>query len=93
MPASSSMDDETGATNACSSFKANPDFESPGDSGRDNVYEVTLVVTDSKGNSDEQDVTVKVTNVEEDGTDDRLLDSAAARRLPGDGHTRPTRTT
>ena len=32
------------------------------------MYEVTVEVTDSKGNSDEQDVTVKVTNVEEDGT-------------------------
>ena len=49
------------------SFKANPDFESPGDSGRNNVYEVTVKVIDSEGNSDEQDVTVKVTNVEEDG--------------------------
>ena len=57
---------ETGATRALS-FKANPDYESPGDSGGDNVYEVTLVVTDSKGNSDEQDVTVKVTNIEEVG--------------------------
>ena len=26
------------------------------------MYEVTVKVTDSKGNSDEQDVTVKVTN-------------------------------
>ena len=67
-------------------FEANPDYESPGDSGGNNVYEVTLVVTDSKGNSDEQDVTVKVTNVEEDGMID-LLDAAAARWLPGDGHT------
>ena len=58
---------EAGATRALS-FKANPDYESPGDSGGDNVYEVTLVVTDSKGNTDEQDVTVKVTNIEEDGT-------------------------
>ena len=57
---------DTGATRTLS-FKANPDYESPGDSGGDNVYEVTLVVTDSKGNSDEQDVTVKVTNIEEDG--------------------------
>ena len=47
------------------SFKANPDYESPEDSGRNNVYEVTVKVTDSEGNSDEQDVTVKVTNVEE----------------------------
>ena len=45
-----------------------PDYESPGDSNRNNVYEVTVVVTDSKGNSDERDVTVKVTNVEEHGT-------------------------
>ena len=50
------------------SFKEAPDYESPGDSGRNNVYEVTVKVTDSKGNSDEQDVTVKVTNVEEGGT-------------------------
>ena len=58
---------ETGATRTLS-FKANPDYESPGDSNRNNVYEVTVVVTDSKDNSAEQDVTVKVTNVEEDGT-------------------------
>ena len=57
----------TGATRTLS-FKANPDYESPGDSNRNNVYEVTVVVTDSKDNSAEQDVTVKVTNVEEDGT-------------------------
>ena len=48
-------------------FKANPDYESPGDSGGNNVYEVTVKVTDSRGNSDEQVVTIKVTNVEEPG--------------------------
>ena len=57
----------TGGATRTLSFKANLDYESPGDSGRNNVYEVTVKVTDSKGNSDEQDVTVKVTNVEEDG--------------------------
>ena len=31
------------------------------------MYEVTVKVTDTKGNSDEKDVTVKVTNVEEAG--------------------------
>ena len=56
----------TGATRTLS-FEANPDYESPGDSGRNNVYEVIVKVTDSKGNSDEQEVTVKVTNVEEAG--------------------------
>ena len=40
---------EAGATRTLS-FKANPDYESPGDSGRNNVYEVTVVVTDTKGN-------------------------------------------
>ena len=48
-------------------FMAAPDFESPGDANQDNVYEVTVVVTDSEGNSDELEVTVKVSNVEEDG--------------------------
>ena len=48
-------------------FKANPDYESPGDSGGDNIYEVTVVVTDTKGNTDEQAVMIKVTNVEETG--------------------------
>ena len=67
------------------SFKANPDYESPGDSGRNNVYEVTVRVTDSKGNSDEQDVTVKVTNVEEDGT--VTLSTLQPRvGFPVDGH-------
>ena len=57
---------DSGATRTLS-FKADPNYESPGDSGGNNVYEVTVVVTDSKGNTDEQDVTVKVTNVEEVG--------------------------
>ena len=49
-------------------FNANPDYESPGDSGANNVYEVTVVVTDTEGNTDEQAVMVKVTNMEEAGT-------------------------
>ena len=56
----------SGATRTLA-FEEAPNYESPGDSGGDNVYEVTVVVTDSKGNTDEQDVTVKVTNMEEDG--------------------------
>ena len=49
-------------------FRASPDFEAPGDSGRDNVYEATVVATDSGGNTASRDVTVKVTNKKEDGT-------------------------
>ena len=77
MPASFDITDN-GAESATLSFKdATLTYESPGDSGRNNVYEVTVKVTDSEGNSDEQDVTVKVTNMEELGTVDPL-DAAAA---------------
>ena len=41
-------------------FKATPDFEARADSGRNNVYNVTVVVTDSGGNTDTRDVTVTV---------------------------------
>ena len=75
---------ETGPTRTLS-FEANPDYESPGDSGGNNVYEVTVVVTDSKGNTDEQEVTVKVTNMEEAGM--VTLSTLQPRvGLPGDGH-------
>ena len=49
------------------SFKDMPNFESPGDSDGNNVYEVTVMVTDTDSNTDEQAVMVKVTNVEETG--------------------------
>ena len=48
-------------------FKASPDFEDPTDSRPvDNIYEVTLEAQDGR-NTTTLDVTVKVTNVEEDG--------------------------
>ena len=50
------------------SFKDAPSFESPGDSGGNNVYDVTVVVTDTDNNTDSQAVMVKVTNVEEPGS-------------------------
>ena len=49
-------------------FMSSPNFESPGDADRDNDYEVTVVVSDGKGNSDEHDVSISVTNAEEAGT-------------------------
>ena len=75
---------ETGAMRTLS-LKANPDYESPGDSNRNNVYEVTVVVTDTKGNSAEQDVMVKVTNVEELGVVTLFYPATSGWR-PGDGH-------
>ena len=47
-------------------FKDKPDFEMPGDSNRDNVYQVTVVASDGV-NSAMRDVTVKVTDMPEDG--------------------------
>ena len=47
-------------------FKDKPDFEMPGDSNRDNVYQVTVVASDG-ANSAMRDVIVKVTDVAESG--------------------------
>ena len=43
-------------------FGTPPDFKNPRDSGRNNVYEVTVVVTDEQGLTDSFDVTIAVTN-------------------------------
>ena len=47
-------------------FKAMPDFEMPGDGNRNNVYEVTVRVSDGALYADRM-VAVKVTNAEEAG--------------------------
>ena len=48
-------------------FAVAPDFESPVDADTDNVYSVTVTVTDSEGATDTQDITVTVSNVDEGG--------------------------
>ena len=48
--------------------RRSPNFEAPKDAGKDNVYNITVVATDSDGQTDEMDVIVTVTNVEEAGT-------------------------
>ena len=53
-------------TNRVLAFKAKPDFEMPGDKNKDNVYEVTVEASDGV-NTGMKNVTVKVTNIEEDG--------------------------
>ena len=53
---------------AHSASQTGPNFESPGDANMDNAYEVTVVATDNNGQTASRDVTVRVTNVEEDGT-------------------------
>ena len=48
-------------------FREAPDYEAPTDSDRDNVYEVTVEVTDRGGNKTTRDVTVHVENEDEPG--------------------------
>ena len=48
------------------SFKASPDYDMPGDSNGDNVYEVTVRASDGANYKDMQ-VVVKVTDLDEDG--------------------------
>ena len=48
-------------------FRESPDYEAPTDSDRDNVYEVTVEVTDRGGNKTTRDVTVHVENEDEQG--------------------------
>ena len=43
-------------------FASPPDFESPADADRDNVYELAVVATDDEGNTDRVDFTITVTN-------------------------------
>src|SRR6185436_3585730 len=42
------------------------DFESPADAGTNNIYDVTIRVTDADGNTTTRAWTVTVTNVDED---------------------------
>ena len=46
-------------------FGTAPDFEAPSDSNGDNVYLVTVSVSDGRGGSDSQQLSVTVTNVDE----------------------------
>ena len=48
-------------------FVKNPDFEKPADANKNNVYEVTVVVTDSDDLTDTLAVRVEVTNAKEAG--------------------------
>lgn len=45
------------------SFKSAPDYETPKDSGRDNIYDLTIKVTDEHGLSDTEALAVVVTDV------------------------------
>jgi sugar lactone lactonase YvrE len=52
-------------TSGVLSFTTPPDFEAPGDANTDNVYEVTVAVSDGRGGSDSQQISVTVTNMDD----------------------------
>lgn len=49
-------------------FNAAPDFESPGDGGGNNVYDITVTASDGT-NSNSQDVAITVTDITSEGAD------------------------
>ena len=52
----------------CFKYEFAPDFENPEDSNGDNVYNVTVMVTDDDDNTASRDIAVTVSNEVEDGT-------------------------
>ena len=62
-------------TSGVLSFSTPPDFEAPGDANTDNVYEVTVAVSDGRGGSDSQQISVTVTNVDEAPNQDPTITS------------------
>ena len=55
-------------TDGVLTFKESPNYEDPADAGTNNVYNITVVATDSDNQTDTMAVTVMVTNVDEAGT-------------------------
>ena len=66
------------------SFNAAPDFESPTDSGGDNVYDLTVQVDDGNGGIVNQSVSVTVTNVNETGASAIVDNNGAADAISED---------
>ena len=60
------------------SFVTAPNYETPTDSGGNNVYDVTVQVSDGKGGTTTQAIAVAVTNVNEAPTDITLTGSTVA---------------
>lgn len=54
-----------GSSSGVLTFDAAPDFESPADANSDNVYEVTVLVSDGNGGTDTQAISVTVTDAVE----------------------------
>jgi len=59
-------------------FATAPDFESPSDANRDNVYELTVLVSDDRSRTDTQRIWISVTNVNEAPIDMTITGSTIA---------------
>ena len=62
---SGSMNITTSSTNGVLKFDSPPNYESPRDAGGNNVYNVTVSVSDGRGGSDSQSVAITVTDKNE----------------------------
>ena len=60
--------DASSSPNAVLSFRESPDYEDPKDMNRDNLYELTVIATDSNGLESTLAVTVRVINDPADDT-------------------------
>ena len=70
-------------TSGVLSFATPPDFEAPGDANTDNVYEVTVAVSDGRGGSDSQQISVTVTNVDDTSSSAFTFSLRAAATVGG----------
>ena len=69
------------------SFNSPPDFESPADADRDNIYELEVAATDDEGNSDRLDFAISVTD-DNEGVEPTI----STRRPPATYRENDTRT-
>ncbi|MCW3785920.1 Ig-like domain-containing protein [Plebeiibacterium sediminum] len=53
------------STNGELTFKSAPDFENPTDANQNNIYELTVTVTDGADHTDSESITITVQNIEE----------------------------
>ena len=67
LPAGADRGDFSISSAGALTFRRTPNFESPADADRDNVYHVTVQAS-AGGETDDKPVTVTVTNVDEDGS-------------------------
>ena len=69
------------ASSGALSFQSDPNFEAPTDTGANNVYDVTVQVSDGNGGSDTKAIKVTVTDVSEAGPPQTTPPTQAGARV------------